>query len=145
MIKQLTHGAQESIVTRRPLAFLPGLFRESDLEDHIEKHDLNISVGQSRSLIIRAGKLASRLSGFLFADTSSSPEIFFISHQYNGHLAFSFRLSDLLDEFDHLPRHLKAVMIVNRVHHNKSLAIPYIRSFGLCNREKKKNFQTAPE
>lgn len=135
MVKQLSYGAQESIVSRRPLAFVPGFFRESDLEDHIEKHDLNISVGQSGSLIIRACKLASRLSRFLFADTSSSSEIFLISHQYNGHLAFSFRLPDLFDEFDHLPCHFKAVMIIDRVHHDKSLAIPYIRCFGLYNKE----------
>jgi len=136
VVKQLTHRTQEAIVTRRPLAFLPGFFSESDLENHIEKHDLNISVGQSRSLIMRAGKLASRFSRFLFANTSSSPEIFFVPDKYDGHLELSFRFSDLFDEFDHLPCHFKAVVIVNRVHHDKSLAIPYIRCFGLYNKEK---------
>lgn len=142
MVKQLTHGAQKSVVTRWSLALLPGFFCESDLEHHVEKHDLNIPIGQSGSLIMRTAKLASSLSRFLFADTSSSPEIFLITNQYNGDLAFSVRLSDFFDQFDHLSCHFKAVMISDRVHHDESLAIPYIWGFGLYNERQNGNYSS---
>ena len=134
-VKQLANRAEKSVGTRWSLALLPRLFSEPDLEHHVEEHNLNVLVGQSWSLIVRAGELASSLSCLLLADPPSAPQISFVSNQYHRHLALTIRLSDLFDEFDHLSRHFKAVMIVDWVHHDEPLAILYIRGFGL-NQEK---------
>ena len=86
---------------------------------------------------MRAGELACSLSGFLFANTSSSAEIFLVTDQYNRDLALPVRLSDLFDEFDKLSCHFKTVVISYRVYHYESFSISNIRSLSLSQKERK--------